>query len=90
MRRVLTDPPIEVATIITEHPVDDLLRRYPPRRPVDSWPQTHLSREQVMELLLQPRYRSGVYETEYVRRRGLRWVVSWLETLGLDPGSWTR
>lgn len=86
VRRVLTDPPVEAATIITEHPVDDLLRRYPPRRPVDSWPQMYFSREQVLELLLQSRYRSAVYETEYVRRRGLRWVLSWLETF---PGeSW--
>lgn len=86
VQRVLTAPPAEAATIITEHPVDDLLRRYPPRRPVESWPQAHFSREQVLELLLQSRYRSPVYETEYVRRRGLKWVLSWLDTF---PGeSW--
>ncbi|QTJ70178.1 site-specific integrase (plasmid) [Rhodococcus sp. ZPP] len=56
-----------------------LLRQFPPRQPVSTWPATEQSRDEVLARLLAPPFAPDVLGTQARRRVGLRKILHWLE-----------
>jgi hypothetical protein len=71
-----------------QEPAEAAQTRFPPRRVAATWPQTRLSRAGVDQRLLAAPFVADTPAGEDNRRRGVRIVLDWLETV---PGeSWQQ
>jgi hypothetical protein len=61
--------------------VDALRARFPPRPVAAAWPQTRLSRAGLDQRLLAAPFAADTPVGDANRRRGVRIVLDWLETL---------
>ncbi|MGW6739277.1 hypothetical protein ACWGDX_00780 [Streptomyces sp. NPDC055025] len=61
-----------------------LLKRFPARPRLTSWPETDATREEVIARLRQPPLRVKGHSTQDSRMVGVRILLSWLETFPGD------